>query len=144
MASITVTGNATADPELKFLNNGTAVANFTIAENHRKKNPDTGSYEDDGTTFYRVAAWRQLGENTAESIVKGNQVTVTGTFRTREYTAKDGSTGRSLDITADTVGPNLQFATAKAAKTSGGIAASAPSAGGGDPWAPQSDDNPPF
>lgn len=141
MADIIVTGNLTADPEVRFTPSGAAVANFTVAENHRKKSGD--SYVDDGSTFYRVAAWKSLGENIGASLRKGDRVTVTGELRTREYEARDGSAGRSLDITARTVGPDLRFATVSAPTKSSGGGTQAPAP---DPWGHNttSDDNPPF
>lgn len=131
MSTITVTGNLTADPELRFTTSGAAVANFTVAENHRTKQGD--QWADDGSTFYRVSAWKTMGENIAESLHKGDRVTVTGQFRTREYEARDGSKGRSLDITADTVGPDLRFATATPTKRSRG-SHPAPQTPQSDPW----------
>lgn len=143
MSTIIATGNITAEPELRFTPAGKAVANFTIAENHRTKQGD--AYVDDGATFYRIAAWGSLAENAAESLHKGDRVTVTGQFRTREYTTRDGVQGRSLDITADTVGPDLRWATARVEKAgrSGFGGGQQPQ---GDTWgsAPQQDTEAPF
>lgn len=142
MSTIIVTGNTTSEPELRFTPSGKAVANFTVAENHRTKQGDT--YVDDGSTFYRISAWGSLAENIAESLHKGDRVTVTGQFRTREYTTRDGAQGRSLDITADTVGPDLRWATASPQKRRpGGQPAQQTQ---GDMWgsAPQQDAEAPF
>lgn len=102
MSTITVDGRLTADATLRFTPNGRAVLNFDLAENHRRRNGD--QWEDDGATFYRVSVWGKRAENLAEELTKGTPVLVTGEFRTREYETRDGGKGRSLDITADTVG----------------------------------------
>ena len=113
--TITIEGNITADPELRFTPAGKAVASFTVAVNDRKKNV-AGEYEDDGATFYRVSAWERLAENVAESLRKGTSVIVTGRFRTREWQDKDGATRLSLDVTADNIGPSIRYATAQVTK----------------------------
>lgn len=102
MASITIDGRATGAAELKFTPSGQAVLNFSLAENHRKKVGD--QWEDDGTTFYRVAVWGKRAESLVDSIDKGTPVLVSGRLRTREYVTRDGGTGQSLDVTADVVG----------------------------------------
>lgn len=109
--SITIVGNATADPELRFTQSGAAVANLTVAVNERKKVGD--QWEDDGTTFYRIAVWREQAETVAETITKGMRVIVTGTLRTSTFTTRDGGERLSLDVTADEIAPSLRYATAK-------------------------------
>lgn len=108
---ITIVGNVTSDPELRFTPAGAAVANLTVAVNERKKVGD--QWEDDGATFYRVAVWREQAEAVAESISKGMRVIVTGNLRTSTYATKEGVERLSLDVTADEVAPSLRWATAK-------------------------------
>ena len=107
MTHIAITGNATADAELRFLPDGKAVANVTVAVTPREKQPD-GSWGDGPAAFYRVAAWRKLGENVAESVKRGSRVTVVGTLKPREY-EHNGEKRISLDVTADSVALDLTF-----------------------------------
>lgn len=107
----TIVGNLTGDPELRFTRSGVAVANFTIAVNHRRKQGT--EWVDDGATFIRCAAWRDLAESVAGSLTKGQRVTVTGDLRAREYDRSDGGKGLSLDLSVDEIGPTLaKFKTA--------------------------------
>lgn len=157
MTNITITGRATADAELRFTQSGAAVANLTVAVNHRRFNKQTNEWEDDGADFYTVAAWRQLAENVAESITKGTEVIVVGTLKSRSYDDRDGNKRTVWEITADHIGPSLRYATAQVTR------ASSSSSGGGtqraqpqqsspalqqadDPWArtPALTDEPPF
>src|SRR5690606_27777272 len=101
MADITVVGNIT-NPELKFTSNGKAVLNFSLAENHRRNNNGTG--EDDGTTWRKVAVWERAAEVLADALEQGQRVIVVGQERLREFDAKDGSKGKSLELTARHVG----------------------------------------
>lgn len=107
MTHIAITGNATADAELRFLPDGKAVANVTVAVTPREKQPD-GSWGDGPAAFYRVAAWRRLGENVAESVKRGTRITVVGTLKPREY-EHNGEKRISLDVTADSVALDLTF-----------------------------------
>lgn len=146
-ARITFTGNATGDAELRFTPTGTPVANVTVAVTPRVKQPD-GSWGDGETAFYRVACFGSLAENAAESIQRGTRVNVDGTLRPREY-EHNGEKRTSLDVTADSIGPDLRFATASVTKAqrsqpqqqqSGGWDQSTGAGGWGAPAA----DNPPF
>lgn len=116
-ALISFTGNATADAEIRFRPNGDAVANFTVAVTPREK--VDGQWVDGQAAFYRVAAWKQLGENAGESVKRGTRVTVVGTLKPREY-EHNGVKRLSLDVTADSVALDLRFATATAARSQGG------------------------
>lgn len=108
---ITATGNLVADPDLRFLNSGTAVANFRIACGSRRKNRDTGQWEDGDTTFLTVNAWKGLGENIASQASKGTKVTVEGRLKQREYTTKDGSNRTVFEVEADEIAlPVSRFA----------------------------------
>ncbi|MDN5916632.1 MAG: single-stranded DNA-binding protein [Pseudonocardia sp.] len=137
--TITVCGNTTADAELRFTPSGAAVANWTLACTPRVKDGD--GWKDGETTFYRCAAWRQLGESAAETITKGMRLLVHGRFRTRSFETSDGEKRLSLEIDVEHVGPDLRYATAKVSKvsrSSGDSGFSPPVGGGqapaGDPW----------
>lgn len=105
-ATITLTGNACADGELRFTQSGVAVAGVTVAVTPREKVGE--EWKDGDAAFYRVTAWRQFGENVAESIRKGDRVTVVGRLKPREY-EHNGVTRTSLDVDADTVALDLRF-----------------------------------
>lgn len=110
---ITLVGNLTDDPELKFTPSGAAVANFTVASTPRTFDKQTNEWRDGDALFIRCAAWRQLAENVAESLQKGQQVIVTGALKVRNYERQDGSKGTSVEMNVDEIGPSLRFATAK-------------------------------
>lgn len=103
MADITIPGNLTADPELRFTQGGQSVLNFTLAENHSKKD-QSGQWVDDGTTFYRVALWGKRAETLADHLYKGASVLVTGRFRGGEFTSKQGELVKTYEVTAQQVG----------------------------------------
>lgn len=148
---ITLVGNLTADPELRFTPSGAAVANFTVASTPRTKNGD--GWVDGEPLFVRCAAWRQLGENVAESLTKGAQVIVQGRLRSRSY-EHNGEKRTSLELDVDHIGPSLQWATAKVVRAARGQGAysgqSRPPASdpwaapAGDPWAAPGGSEPPF
>lgn len=98
MTTLTVTGRVTGEPELRFTSSGKAVANFNLADNHRRK--DGEQWVQDGATFYRVTCWEYLAQQVADRLAKGQRVQVTGEIRNREYEAKDGGKARSLEIRA--------------------------------------------
>lgn len=110
-AQITLTGNATGDAELRFTQSGTAVANVTVAVTPREKNGD--QWQDGQPAFYRVASWRDMAENVAESVRKGDRVTVVGRLKPREF-EHNGEKRLSLDVDADSVALDLRFRTAQA------------------------------
>lgn len=105
-AQITFTGNATAPAELKFTQSGAPVANFTVAVTPREKQGE--QWVDGQAAFYRVAAWRRLAENVAESVTRGARVTVVGRLKPREY-EHNGEKRTSLDVDADSVALDLRF-----------------------------------
>lgn len=153
---ITVIGNLTDDPELKFTPSGAAVANFTVASTPRTFDKQSNEWKDGDALFLRCAAWRQLAENCAESLTKGQRVIVTGALRVRQYERQDGSKGTSVEMNVDEVGPSLRFATAKVTKATrsgggggGGMdnpwSQSAPSGSPADAWSTGgSTEEPPF
>ena len=141
--TITVVGNLVADPELKFTPSGAAVANFRIASTPRVFDKDTNDWKDGEALFLSCAAWRQMAENVAESLVKGDRVIVQGRLKQRSYETNDGEKRTVFEVDVDEVGPSLKFRfvrhTEKAARSS----ASAPPE---DPWATPAggSDEPPF
>lgn len=136
---ITVVGNVTNDPELRFTPSGAAVANMTVAVTPRKKSADGNEWvnDEERTTFYRCTAWRQLAENIAESIQKGTRVIVQGRFSARNWETKEGEKRTSFDLQIDAVGPELRWATSKVIKAAkGGFSQGGPT---DDPWSAPSD-----
>lgn len=131
---ITVSGNLTDDPALRYTPNGIAVSSFSVATTERVKDQATGKYRDGDTVFLRVDCWRGLAENVAESLSKGNRVTVTGTLRSRGWEATDGTKRTSWEIRAEEVAASLLFATADIHKRNG--RGPAPE----DPWATDAGD----
>ena len=119
MSDITTVGNV-GEPSLKFTPQGKPVLEFSLAENHSKKNQQ-GGWDEDGTTWRRVTIWDKKAEALAEVLKKGDRVIVTGSERLREYTAKDGTQGRSLEVTARDIGiiPRVQQANAQPANAGG-------------------------
>ena len=115
-ASILV-GNMTRDPEIRYTPAGKAVADFGIAYNTRRKNPTSGEWEDGDTSFFDITCWDQLAENVAESLTKGTKVIVIGELRMDSWNDKESGDKRTkIKVTASTVGPALDFATAEVVK----------------------------
>ena len=139
---ITVVGNLTGDPELRFTPSGAAVANFTVASTTRILDKQTNEWKDGDTVFLRCNVWRQYAENVAESLTRGMRVMVTGRLKVRQYETRDGGKGTSVECEVDDVGPVLKYATAKVtkvARSGGGFGGdSGPSAPADDPWASSS------
>ena len=133
---ITVIGNLTADPELRFTPSGAAVANFTVASTPRTFDKQTTEWKDGEALFLGCSVWRQAAENAAESLVKGMRVIVSGRLKARSYETREGEKRTVFEIDVDEVGPSLKYATAKVNKTSrSGTGGGGGFAGGGDdPW----------
>ena len=130
--TVTLVGNLTRDPELRFTQGGRAVASFGIAVNRRYQ--VNGEWQEQ-TSFFNVVAWGQLGENAAASLTKGARIIVSGRLEQREYQTQQGEKRTVVEINADEVGPSLRFATAQVERTSsGGGGGGAPSGnrGGGN------------
>jgi single-strand DNA-binding protein len=172
--TITVVGNLTADPELRFTPSGAAVANFTVASTPRIYDRQSGEWKDGEALFLRCNIWREAAENVAESLTRGARVIVSGRLKQRSFETREGEKRTVFEVEVDEIGPSLRYATAKVNKASrsggggGGFgsgsrqASSAPasapaqpqaaSGSGDDPWgsAPASgsfaggDDEPPF
>ena len=168
---ITVIGNLTADPELRFTPSGAAVANFTVASTPRTFDRQTNEWKDGEALFLRCNIWREAAENVAESLTRGSRVIASGRLKQRSFETREGEKRTVVELEVDEIGPSLKYATAKVNKASrsggggGGFGGggggsrqpAAQSSGGGgaaseDPWgsAPASgsfaggDDEPPF
>ena len=113
MTNITIIGNVVAEPELRFTPNGVAVANFRIANTPRRFNRDTNQWEDGEALFLTCNAWKQIGENVANTLTKGMRVIVTGKLKARSYQTKEGENRTVHEIDVDEVGPSLKYATAQ-------------------------------
>jgi single-strand DNA-binding protein len=143
---ITVVGNLTGDPELRFTPSGAAVANFTIASTPRNFDKQTNEWKDGDTLFLNCSIWRQAAENVAESLQKGMRVVAQGRLKQRSYETREGEKRTVVELDVEEVGPSLKYATAKVARVqrsgggggygggSGGQAGQA-GQGGDDPWA---------
>ncbi len=138
---ITVVGNLTADPELRFTPSGAAVANFTVASTPRTFDRQTNDWKDQETLFLNCSVWRQAAENAAESLQRGMRVIVSGRLKARSYETREGEKRTVFEIDVEEVGPSLKMATAKVTKTSrsgGGQGGGFASGGSDDPWASNS------
>jgi single-strand DNA-binding protein len=134
---ITVVGNLTNDPELRFTPSGAAVAGFTVASTPRTFDKDSNQWKDGDPLFLRCSVWRQYAENVAESLTKGMQVIVQGRLKQRSYETREGEKRTVVELDVDEIGPCLKFATAKVTKASrgsGGGGGYGGGGGGGD-WA---------
>src|SRR6186997_1527397 len=118
---ITVIGNITGDPELRFTPSGAAVANFTVASTPRQFDRQSNEWKDGDTLFMRCSVWRDAAENVAESLQRGSRVLVSGRLKQRSY-EKDGAKHTVVEMDVDEVGPSLKYATAKVNKTQRGVA----------------------
>jgi single-strand DNA-binding protein len=145
---ITVVGNLTADPELRFTPSGAAVASFTVASTPRTFDRQTNEWKDGEALFLRCSIWRQAAENVAESLTRGMRVVVQGRLQQRSYETREGEKRTVIEMQVDEVGPSLRYATAKVNRTqrgsSGGFGSESGSSGGSpsggfapadDPWA---------
>jgi len=141
--TITIIGNLTGDPELRFTPSGAAVANFTVASTPRTFDRQSNEWKDGETLFMRCSIWRDAAENVAESLQRGTRVIVSGRLKSRSYETKEGEKRTVVEMDVDEVGPSLRYANAKVTKTSrgGGGGGSGDFGGGGfggqqsDPWA---------
>ena len=135
---ITVVGNLTGDPELRFTPSGAAVVNFTVASTPRTFDRQANEWKDGDTLFLRCSLWREAAENVAESLIKGTRVIVTGRLVQRSYETREGDKRTVVELQVDEVGPSLRYASAKVARAGrGGTPApsSNGSTSGADPWA---------
>jgi len=145
---ITVIGNLTADPELRFTPAGAAVANFTVASTPRTFDRASGEWKDGEALFLRCNIWRQPAENVAESLVRGSRVIVSGRLKQRSFETKEGEKRTVIELEVDEIGPSLRYATAKVNRAQrsdssggGGYGGGSGSGGsGGRPSTPPADD----
>src|SRR6478735_6568324 len=142
--TITLVGNLTADPELRFTPSGAAVANFTVASTPRTFDRNTNEGRDGEAMFLNCAVWRQAAENVAESLQKGMRGIVQGRLKSRSYETREGEKRTVFEIDVDEIGPALRYATARVTRNSGGGGGGGHAGGGGqgggnfggeDPWA---------
>lgn len=146
--TITVIGNLTDDPELRFTPSGAAVAKFRVASTPRFLDRASGEWKDGEALFLACTVWRQVAENVAESLQRGSRVIISGRLRQRSYETREGEKRTVIELEVDEIGPSLRYATAKVQKMSrggsgGGFGASGGSGGGAgggggfadDPWA---------
>jgi single-strand DNA-binding protein len=140
---ITVVGNLTADPELRFTPSGAAVASFTIASTPRSFDRNTNEWKDGEALFLRCSLWRQAAENAAESLTRGMRVIAQGRLQQRSYETREGEKRTVIELQVDEIGPSLKYASAKVNRTqrgstSGGFGSSGSDGGSGgasdDPW----------
>ena len=137
---ITVVGNLTADPELRFTPSGAAVASFTIASTPRQFDRNTNEWKDGEALFLRCSIWRQAAENVAESLQRGMRVVAQGRLKQRSFETREGEKRTVIELDVDEVGPSLRYATAKVNRTqrgssSGGFGSSGSSGDAvDDPW----------
>lgn len=141
--TITVIGNLTDDPELRFTPSGAAVAKFRVASTPRFMDKTTNEWKDGEPLFLSCTVWRQAAENVAESLQRGSRVIVVGRLKQRTYDTREGEKRTVIELEVDEVGPSLRYATAKVQKmqrsggTGGGLGASGSSGStfNEDPWA---------
>jgi single-strand DNA-binding protein len=162
---ITVVGNLTSDPELRFTPSGAAVASFTVASTPRTMDRATNEWKDGEALFLRCSIWRQAAENVAESLTRGMRVVVQGRLKQRSFETREGEKRTVIELDVDEVGPSLRYATAKVNRTQRGSGGGGNFGGGGgndagfsggggssagaenDPWSsagPAGSDEPPF
>jgi single-strand DNA-binding protein len=133
---ITVVGNLTADPELRYTQNGLPVANFTIASTPRNFDRQANEWKDGEALFLRASVWREFAEHVAGSLTKGSRVIATGRLKQRSYETREGEKRTAIELEVDEIGPSLRYATAQVTRAAGG------SSGGGqsrpqvadEPW----------
>jgi single-strand DNA-binding protein len=159
---ITLVGNLTADPELRFTPSGAPVANFTVASTPRTLDRASGEWKDGDAMFLNCAVWRQAAENVAESLTKGMRVVVQGRLKSRTYETREGEKRTVFEVDVEEIGPALKYATAKVTRNAGGSGGNfnggsssgsnsnwnrgggQERSGGADPWAGAQSEEPPF
>jgi len=128
---ITVVGNLTADPELRYTQSGLAVANFTIASTPRVFDRQANEWKDGEATFLRASVWREFAENVAGSLTKGTRVVASGRLKQRSYETREGEKRTTFELEVDEIGPSLRYATASVTRGSSGGSRAAVSE---EPW----------
>ncbi|MDR2256146.1 MAG: single-stranded DNA-binding protein [Arthrobacter sp.] len=161
---ITVIGNLTSDPELRFTPSGSAVANFTIASTPRAFDRQSNEWKDGETLFLRASVWREAAENVAETLTKGTRVIAQGRLKSRSYQTKEGENRTVMELEVDEIGPSLRYASAKVTRTTrqggngggfgggqqgggqqgGGFGGGNSNGGGGNDWGAPAQQNDPW
>jgi single-strand DNA-binding protein len=144
--TITIVGNLTADPELRYTPGGAALAKFTVAATPRLYDQGSGQWKDGEPLFMNCSAWRDLAENVAESLTRGARVVVTGRLKLSRWQTPEGEKRQAMQLDVDDIGASLRYATAKVAKLNRSGGNSAPASADADPWASNTgaDPEPPF
>lgn len=130
---ITVVGNLTSDPELRYTQNGLAVANFTIASTPRNFDRASSEWKDGEALFLRASVWREFAEHVAGSLTKGSRVIATGRLKQRSYETKEGEKRTTIELEVDEIGPSLRYATATVSRAASAGRPGVP-AGNDEPW----------
>lgn len=130
---LTMVGNLTNDPELRFTPSGAAVANFTVASTPRTFDRNANEWRDGEALFMRCSAWKDMAENVAESLTKGTRVIVMGRLKSRSYETKEGEKRTVMEIEVDEIGPSLKYASAKVTRAQRGNGAGTGWASAGKP-----------
>ncbi|MFJ6532454.1 single-stranded DNA-binding protein [Microbacterium sp. NPDC091662] len=139
---ITVIGNLTADPELRYTQNGLPVANLTIASTPREFDRNANEWKDKETLFLRGSVWREFAEHVAGSLKKGMRVMAQGRLRQRGYTDREGNQRTAIELEIDEIGPSLRYATAEVTRAASNGGGAAPAAAQTEQWAtPSSGDD---
>ena len=132
---ITVVGNLTADPELRYTQNGLPVANFTIASTPRNFDRQANEWKDGEALFLRASVWREFAEHVAGSLTKGSRVIATGRLKQRSYQDREGNNRTAIELEVDEIGPSLRYATAQVTRAaSGGGGGQRPQQVADEPW----------
>ncbi len=141
---ITIIGNLTADPEMRYTASGAAVASFTIASTPRTFNRQTNEWQDGQTLFMRCQVWRDAAQNVAESLTKGMRVIAQGRLQQRSYTDREGAQRTVVEMQVDEIGPSLRYSTAQiTSRRASGPGSQSPQ-GPGVPWEPQAPTGPDY
>ena len=146
--SVTLVGNITRDPELRYTPTGAATCQFGLAVNRRWQNRQTSEWEE-ATSFFNVVAWREMAENAGETLTKGARVIVTGRLEQRSWETPDGEKRSVVEVVADEIGPSLRWATAQVVRNErrsadGGFSGGGGGAGGGAPSSRPASNEPPY
>ncbi|RLK52165.1 single-stranded DNA-binding protein [Microbacterium telephonicum] len=134
---ITVVGNLTADPELRYTQNGLPVANFTIASTPRTFDRQANEWKDGEALFLRASVWREFAEHVAGSLTKGSRVIATGRLKQRSYQDREGNNRTSIELEVDEIGPSLRYATAQVTRAASSGGGNFGGGGGGQQARPQ-------
>ena len=134
---ITVVGNLTADPELRYTQNGLPVANFTIASTPRNFDRQANEWKDGEALFLRASVWREFAEHVAGSLTKGSRVIATGRLKQRSYQDREGNNRTAIELEVDEIGPSLRYATAQVTRAASSGGGGGGNYGGGQQSRPQ-------